>query len=78
MRRYMGKNKIFNRCVLTFLMLFSMTTTICTSVKAEVASSNIIIPKTGDEGLGLVIGVLIVSGGALVLAINKQKIESRE
>lgn len=55
-----------------------MMTTICTTVKAEVSNNNIVIPKTGDEGLVMVIAVLILSGGALLLEINKQKVESRE
>ena len=59
-------------------MIFLMMTTICTTVKAEVSNNNIVIPKTGDEGLVMVIAVLILSGGALLLEINKQKVESRE
>lgn len=73
-----GKNKIFHNGILTFLMIFLMMTTICTTVKAEVSNNNIVIPKTGDEGLVMVIAVLILSGGALLLEINKQKVESRE
>ena len=73
-----GKNKIFHKGILTFLMIFLMMTTICTTVKAEVSNNNIVIPKTGDEGLVMVIAVLILSGGALLLEINKQKVESRE
>ena len=74
----MGKNKVFNRCVVTVLSLFIMIVTVSTSVKAEVTHNNIVIPKTGDEGLVMVIAVLILSGGALLLEINKQKVESRE
>lgn len=74
----MGKNKGFNKCVVTVFTLFIIIATISTSVKAEVRNNNIVIPKTGDDGLGLVIGVLILSGAALVVAVNKQKVESRE
>lgn len=74
----MGKNKGFNKCVVTVFILFIIIATISTSVKAEVRNNNIVIPKTGDDGLGLVIGVLILSGAALVVAVNKQKVESRE
>ena len=74
----MGKNKVFNRCVVTVLSLFIMIVTVSTSVKAEVTHNNIVIPKTGDDGLGLVIGVLILSGAALLVAVNKQNVESRE
>lgn len=74
----MGKNKVFNKCVVTVFILFIIIATISTSVKAEVRNNNIVIPKTGDDGLGLVIGVLILSGAALVVAVNKQKVESRE
>ncbi|WP_196001928.1 LPXTG cell wall anchor domain-containing protein [Clostridium sp. 1001271B_151109_B4] len=74
----MGKNKVFNKCVVTVFTLFIIIATISTSVKAEVRNNNIVIPKTGDDGLGLVIGVLILSGAALLVAVNKQKVESRE